>query len=183
MRRVIALAACLVLSLSSPLYAQAIELGGNAALARVEAARRISVSGGMFAGAGVEFSALGSDDRYAFVADYSHWARLLPSRSAAIGGLDFASFGGRALTPNLPGGIRGFIDIGWGGGRYRSLHPRGKTTIFGYTLGAGVIVPIGDRWYVRPQVRGYLLATPEPSGGDYTLDALSLRVGVGIRFR
>ena len=168
---------------SSPLYAQAMEVGGSVGLARVEAVeRKLSVSGGMFASAGVEFSAHDRSDRYAFFADYSHWARLLPSRSPTITGVDFACLGGRIHGPNLPGGVRGFVDLAWGVGQYRSRQPTGKETIFGYMYGGGVIVPIGDRWYVRPQFRGYFVAIPEPSGGDYSaLGAWSLRVGVGIR--
>jgi hypothetical protein len=156
---------------AAPLSAQTFEVGVNGQLAAVIVE---DDDGGMFASAGVDVCAKCSD-RFGCFAEYSHWARPQPLRSATrvLPGMDLGGGGLRIHGRNPSGGVRGFFDVGLGGGQYRLLQPPGENTFFGVILGAGAIVPLGDRWYVRPQFRGYWM-------GIYSL-TLSGGIGVGIR--
>jgi hypothetical protein len=99
----------------TPLHAQDIELGGNAAFAgkvvvtpprdaRSSGQSNAAVSQGWAFGAGVEACAK-CGDRFALFGEYSHWARPQPSRSAASGltGMDIAGGGGAYPGPNPAG--------------------------------------------------------------------------------
>jgi len=164
----------------TPLHAQDLELGGNAAFAR------ISDVGG-FASAGVEACAW-CGDRFALFGEYSHWARLQSLRSGTSGltSVDIAGGGLRIQAPTLLGGVRSFIDVGLGVGRYRLLQS-GENKVYGFIAGYGVIIPINDRWYVRPQSRLYWMydkfcwiECPFFLGGSRYLLFASVGVGVGI---
>jgi hypothetical protein len=185
MRNVFALAASSLLFSSGALCAQVVEVGGNVGLGRMVTDSPLPAEHTIVSSAGMELSVGNHDNRGAFFADYNHSARLLPAASDTIGTLNFVAVGARLHSAALPGDARAFIDIGFGFGRFQWCE-RGRktTTIAGYAAGTGVIIPIGDRWYVRPQVRGYLLAIAGSGDPDFSDLRVpwSLRVGVGTAF-
>ena len=181
----------------TPLHAQDLELGGNAAFAgkvvvtpprdvRSPGQGNAAVSEGAVVGVGVEACSW-CGNRFALFGEYSHWARLQSSRSATsrLTGMDIAGGGLRTQGPTLLGGIRSFVDVGLGVGRYRWLQS-GENKVYGFIAGYGVIIPISDRWYARPQSRLYLMADricfgcPFFLGDSRGLIFLSAGVGVGI---
>ena len=180
----------------TPLHAQDMELGGNAAFAgkvvvtpprdvRSPGQGNAAVSEGWVVGAGVEACAK-CGDRFGLFGEYSHWARPQPLRSATSGltGMDIAGGGLRIQAPTLLGGIRSFVDVGLGVGRYRWLQS-GENKVYGFIAGYGVTIPISGRWYVRPQSRLYVMADkicscPFFLGDSRGLIFLSAGVGVGV---
>jgi hypothetical protein len=60
--------------------------------------------------------------------------------------------------------VRPFFDVGYGAGRDRFFPTAFATektmshTIQGLLFGVGATVPVGQRWYLRPQVRGFLMS-------------------------
>ncbi len=172
------------------LHAQELELGGNAAFAGkvvvTPQADKRAVSDGGIVGAGVEACAW-CGDRFALFGEYSHWARLqsLSSATKGLTGVDIAGGGLRIQGPTLLGSVRSFVDVGLGVGRYRWLQS-GENKVYGFIAGYGVVIPISDRWYVRPQSRLYLMADkicfrcPFFLGDSRALLFLSAGVGVGI---
>ena len=171
----------------TPLHAQDIAVGGNALAGEVWVTPRANtraVAEGGFLGAGVE-ACTKCGDRFALFGEYSHWARLQPLRSATrLTGVDISGGGLRTQGPTLLGGIRSFVDVGLGVGRYRLLES-GENTVYGFILGTGFIIPLSDRWYVRPQSRVYVMANkicdcPFFLGDSRYLSILSMGLGVGI---
>ena len=181
----------------TPLYAQDLELGGNAAFAgkvvvtpprevRSPGQGNAAVSEEWVVGAGVEACAK-CGDRFGLFGEYSHWARPQPLRSATRGltGIDIAGGGLRTQGPTLLGGVRSFVDVGLGVGRYRWLQA-GEHKVYGFIAAYDIIIPISDRWFVRPQTRLYLMADricfgcPFFLGDERGLIFLSAGVGVGI---
>lgn len=87
-----------------------------------------------------------------------------------------ADFGAAGLRLQGTGGVRPFFDIGLAVGRDQHFRGGGGG-LGGIVLGAGVRIPLGKHWYVRPQVRFYGLA-----GKDAGHQAFSAGAGIGYRF-
>jgi hypothetical protein len=111
---------------------------------------------------GVEFCAYCSG-RFALFGEYSHWFGVTDSSDLA--GLGLRIQGKRSVKP--------FFDIGVSGGSDRS--GRWVYTAAGLVFGAGVTIPIKQRFYLRPQVRLY------GRGKSEYMDATA-QVGFGWRF-
>lgn len=110
---------------------------------------------------GVEFCAYCSG-RLGLFGEYSHW---FGERSSA----DLAGFGVRIQGKRA---VRPFFDFGVSAGR--DTIRRSVYDAAGLVLGAGVTIPIKQRFYPRPQVRLY-------GRGESHLDATA-QVGFGWRF-
>jgi hypothetical protein len=73
-----------------------------------------------------------------------------------------------------------FFDIGIVAGRDHHSSGRGGV-LGGFVAGSGVRVPLGKRWYIRPQVRVYGLSPHSLEGVDAHW-AVSCGAGIGYRF-
>jgi hypothetical protein len=110
---------------------------------------------------GVEFCAYCAG-RFGLFGEYSHW---FGERSSA----DLAGFGVRIQGK---GRVRPFFDFGASAGR--DTIRRSVYDAAGVVVGAGVTIPIKQRFYIRPQVRLY-------GRGESHMDATA-QVGFGWRF-
>jgi len=114
-------------------------------------------------------------------AEYSHWRLASGGRPTRITSVDMVAAGLRLQGKRR---IRPFFDAGFAVGWDRFEWPvsgaggvgmgRGSHGSPGLVLGGGVAVHAGRRWYVRPQVRVYVLR------GIHAGVAAS--VGAGYRF-
>ena len=110
---------------------------------------------------GVEFCAYCAG-RFGLFGEYSHWFET--NNSSDLAGVGLRIQGKRTVRP--------FFDIGVSGGGDTS---RGHIfTAGGLVIGAGVTIPIKQRFYLRPQVRLY-------GRGESHVDATA-QVGFGWRF-
>ena len=109
---------------------------------------------------GLEFCAYCAG-RFGLFGEYSHW---FGDRAAT----DVAGFGIRFQGKRQ---VRPFFDLGVAGGR--DTVGRSTSTGAGLVLGAGVTIPIKQRFYLRPQVRLY--------GKENHAD-VTAQVGFGWRF-
>lgn len=118
---------------------------------------------------GLETCALCSGT-FSFFGEYNHWE---PAGRTQIQRADLIAGGLR-----IQGGrrVRGFFDIGAAGGwdQFSSGFGSASHGNPGIALGGGAAIPLTGRWYIRPQVRAYLL------GGLHA--GLSAGIGVGFRF-
>jgi hypothetical protein len=160
----------------TPLYAQEMELGGTVGLATAG----IPDESQLVTGWGIEACAQCSG-RFGFFAEYSHWSPAIRPASYGIARVNLVGGGLRIQEP-LPGGRRGlfFLDLGLGLGRWRLLEQRREhdDRDYGFILGYGAMIPVLGGWYLRPQVRLYLM------GGCCPVSFASYGggVGAGIRF-
>lgn len=103
---------------------------------------------------------------FALFGEYSHW---FAGGSSGITSFDVAAGGLRIQGVR---GIRPFFDAGLAVGHDRFAYTggRGAHTSWGAVLAGGVAIPVGQRYYVRPQFR------------LYALSGLHIAVGVGAAF-
>lgn len=125
---------------------------------------------------GVEFSAYDSGHAALF-AEYSHWISGDSVPSSAVNSADLFGVGLRLQGTRR---IRPFFDIGIAIGRdtyspsYAGTQTRLADTTKGIVLGTGVTLPVGERFYLRPQFRVYPMSSLHI--------AASGEVGLGWRF-
>ena len=156
--------------------AQRVELGGL-------------IGGGAFAvsdqaaprgQAGVEACVFCSG-RFGLFGEYSHWFSGNGARSFfgtdRVASADLAGAGLRIQSRTR---LRVFFDVGVVAGRDEHTTDRGGA-IGGVVLGAGLEIPWGQHWYVRPQVRAYGLSPHTLEGVDAHW-AMSGSAGIGYRF-
>jgi len=167
-------AAALVLCGAATVCAQRTEFGGMAGGGAFAVASGGAAGAGQF---GVE-ACLFCPGRLAVFAEYSHWV------TAGAG-----AFSDRVRNADVAGGglriqwrehVRPFLDIGVAGGLDQHSEGGGGG-IGGIALGAGVRIPVGEHWYVRPQFRIYCLS-PHSVEGLSVHVAEAFSVGVGYRF-
>jgi hypothetical protein len=152
--------------------------------------------GGTFADVGMEFCAL-CGGRFAIFAEYRHLqrandlaaapssarcfgdrGRLVACRPSGITDLDMGGAGMRIQRRS--GAVRPFADVGAGGGRDRFWPTRSAVDekrshgMGGLLFGAGATVGVAQRWYLRPQLRGFFMSI------DHA--AVSAGLGAGVRF-
>jgi hypothetical protein len=111
---------------------------------------------------GVEFCAYCAG-RFGLFGEYSHWFGA--NNSSDLAGVGLRIQGKRSVKP--------FFDFGVSAGQ--DVFGRHTYTAAGLVLGAGVTIPLKQRFYLRPQVRLY-----GRGNSDY-LDATA-QVGFGWRF-
>lgn len=147
---------------------QKLELGFTAGLGAFGAE---DVSYRKFAVVGAEACVFCSGT-FALFGEYNHWENQ-GAGAVRITGADLGAVGLRIQRESR---VRPFFDWGLAFGQDRFVHPAGggSHNIAGTVLGAGLTLDLGERWYVRPQYRGYLLQGPHV--------AMSASVGVGYRF-
>lgn len=116
-------------------------------------------SGGQF---GAEACVLCSG-RFAVFGEYTHW---FTGQGDVFGFRSAVDLGGGGLRIQSSNRLSPFVDVGVFGGQDR------HGGLGGVVVGAGVRVPLGERWYVRPQVRVY---------GSFHTAAIA-SVGIGYRF-
>jgi hypothetical protein len=123
--------------------------------------------------------------RFALFVEYNHWERV--GNNGYIQSGDLGGFGLR-IQGNRRRRIRPFFDVGIAGGAdhfvmrgwtylptpVRIVYGNDSHALYGLSLGGGASMPVGKRWYVRPQARLYALR------GTHVAAAVS--VGVGVRF-
>jgi hypothetical protein len=149
--------------------AQRSEVGGFAGYGTF-AVEEVSNRG--FAMLGVQVCGLCSGT-FSVFAEYVHWENAGKDAIVRVNAVDLAAGGLR-----IQGGkrIRPFVDLGLAGGQDRFVYSggSGSHSIFGAAIGAGVAIPIGQRFYLRPQVRTYLM-----SGLHFGFGG---GIGMGFRF-
>ena len=121
--------------------------------------------------------------RFGVFGEYSHW--FTSGVAQGFNASDVvrrADLAGGGLRIQGRGRIRPFVDFGLVGGRdEHGLAGRGGG-LGGGVVGGGVRIPLGGRWYIRPQVRAYGLS-PHTLEGVNPHWALSGLVGVGYSWR
>jgi hypothetical protein len=133
-------------------------LGGGGAIT----ASGPTMAAGQFGVEGCVFCA----GRFGVFAEYSHWSTSgsAPGHNPSdlVRRADLAGVGlriqGRAR-------IRPFADFGVVGGRDKHGSGSGGA-IGGVVVGGGIRIPIGEHWYVRPQLRAYGLSPHTLEGVD-----------------
>jgi len=105
--------------------------------------------------------------RFGLFGEYSHWFTTGVAQgfnpSDIVRRADLAGGGVRIQGR---GRVRLFLDIGLVGGLdEHGLTGRGGA-LGGAVVGAGVRIPLGGRWYIRPQVRTYGLSPHTVEGVD-----------------
>jgi len=174
MTRKLLILICLAAAIAS---AQRVELGG------LIGGGAFSVSSGGAAGlgqAGVEACVFCSG-RFGLFGEYSHW--FSGSGSQTPFGADrvrSADLAGAGLRIQGRSRVRVFFDGGAVAGRDDHANGRGGA-LGGIVIGAGVEIPWGEHWYIRPQVRAYGLSPHTLEGVDAHW-AVSGGAGIGYRF-
>lgn len=157
-------------------FAQRIELGG-------------SVGGGAFAtssGSSAGRGQVGAEaclfcsGRAALFAEYNHWYSSGATPAFSFDRVMSADLAGAGLRIQGRSRVRVFFDVGAVAGRDEHSFGRGGA-LGGVVLGAGVEIPWGRHWYVRPQFRAYGLSPHSLEGLDAHW-AVSGGAGAGYRF-
>ena len=165
----VAMVVCMLLASTLAAHAQGVEVGVTGGFGGVGAEglsyRNFGVIGGEICG----FCNRG----ISIFGEYSHWLPTKDDLATRITSFDLAAGGVR-----IQGGrrVRPFFDFGVAGGtdRYAYSGGTGSHTNWGVVLGGGAAIPLGEKFYVRPQFRIFALS------GIHVLTAGS--VGFGIRF-
>jgi len=110
--------------------------------------------------------------------EYSHWASV--ETSSFTDRVKNADLAGAGLRIQWLRGVRPFLDVGLVGGRDQHASGRGGG-IGGIVAGAGVRVPLGGHWYLRPQFRAYGLSPHTLEGVDAHW-AVAASLGIGYSF-
>ncbi len=160
--------------------------GGSSAVAqKLEAGARagggvFSVSSGGSSGAaqlGAE-ACLFCSGRLGLFGEYAHW--ISAEGRSTTERIRSADLAGAGLRMQWSRSVRPFFDVGLVGGRDRH-NAGGGGALGGVVVGSGVSMPVGGRWYVRPQLRAYGLSphTLEGAGPHW---AVAAGLGFGWRF-
>ena len=121
--------------------------------------------------------------RFALFGEYTHW--FTSGAATGFNASDVvrrADLAGGGLRIQGRGRIRPFFDLGLIGGRDRHRSSGGGGALGGVVVGVGVRIPVGQRWYIRPQVRSYGLSPHTLEGVDAHW-ALGGSVGVGYSWK
>ena len=126
--------------------------------------------------------------RFAFFGEYSHWfasdANVQANPSDLVRRMILA---GGGLRIQGRGSVQPFFDVGVVGGAdthgvgFGSGSGRGQA-LGGVVVGGGVRIPLGERWYIRPQVRAYGLSPHTLEGVDAHW-AVSGLAGIGYSWK
>ena len=121
--------------------------------------------------------------RFGIFGEYSHWFS-----SGAAQGFNAsnvvrrADLAGAGIRIQGRGRIRPFIDLGLIGGRDEHGPVGTGGGLGGGVVGGGVGLPLGGRWYIRPQVRAYGLSPHTLEGVDAHW-AVSGLIGIGYSWK
>lgn len=157
--------------------AQGIDLGGLAG------AGGFTASGPTLAAGQVGMDAcVFCTGRFGVFGEYSHW--FTSGSAQGYNASDLvrqADLAGGGLRIQWGARIRPFFDLGVVGGR--DEHGAGGGGVLGgVVVGGGVRIPLGGRWYIRPQVRAYGLSPHTLEGVDAHWAASGL-IGIGYSWK
>jgi hypothetical protein len=170
----------LTIGIAALAYGQSVELGGRIG------GGTFGVSSGSTAGrglAGIE-ACIFCGGRLALFGEYNHWFSGISTPGPAFGFgsgvVAHADLAGAGLRIQGGGPLRLFFDVGAVVGRDEHVLG-GSGAIGGALVGAGVEIPWREHWYVRPQVRAYVMSphSIESIGIHW---AIGGALGFGYRF-
>jgi hypothetical protein len=157
-------------------FAQRTELGGMAGGGAFAVASGVASGSGQV---GVE-ACLFCPGRLALFGEYSHWVSA--EGGAGSDRVKSADLAGAGLRIQWLDRTRPFFDVGIVAGSDRHRYAGQGGFIGGAVVAAGIRIPLGEHWYIRPQVRSYVLS-PHSIEGLSLHWAVSAGVGVGYLFR
>ncbi len=118
--------------------------------------------------------------RLALFGEYAHWAAAEHQTGFGTGRVSRADLAGAGLRIQGQDRLPLFFDVGIVGGS--DSHGNGSGgAIGGVVVGGGITLHLGDRWYIRPQVRAYALS-PHTLEGLGIHWAVAAGAGFGVRF-
>jgi hypothetical protein len=118
--------------------------------------------------------------RLALFGEYAHWAAAEHQTGFGAGRVSRADLAGAGLRIQGLGRLPVFFDAGIVGGSDHHGNSGGGA-IGGVVVGGGVTLHLGDRWYIRPQIRAYALS-PHTLEGLGIHWAVAAGAGFGVRF-